>query len=380
MTSPAKSRILIVDDEEAILETMKYTFEDEYEVHTSNGGERALRIFEEDGPFAAVVTDQRMPGMTGVEFLARVYERYPNTMRIILTGFADMDAVVKAINDGHAYAYIAKPWEPAHLRQVVRRAVEHHQLEIEHTRLLSDLRTANRFVEAVMDRLDVGAIAVDAAGIVRQTNQLARRYLGLDEDPRGRSLKGVLEGECLETLGEAAMRIAADPESRTQELDITCKGCVLRLRLGVETLLDPDGAELGGVLLLREISHEPMRRCVDELLARLGGDSGGLRDEMEKTMVELRALAEPAERVESPGMSELGERTSRALTALENWLAVDDTIAREEFPDAQLLRDRMRIAAQRWPLPERLPGRVRLLAERVEGYYESGENRRERVL
>ncbi|UCE85145.1 MAG: response regulator, partial [Deltaproteobacteria bacterium] len=93
MTSPTKSRILIVDDEEAILETMTFTFEDEYEVHTAGDARVALRILETKGTFAAVITDQRMPGMSGVDFLARVFERYPMTVRIILNGFADMDAI-----------------------------------------------------------------------------------------------------------------------------------------------------------------------------------------------------------------------------------------------------------------------------------------------
>ena len=107
---PPKSRILIVDDEEAILETMRFTFEDEYEVFTSPDARQALEILDENAPIAAVITDQRMPNMTGVEFLAEVYAHHPTTTRIILTGFADMEAILKAINDGHVYAYITKPW------------------------------------------------------------------------------------------------------------------------------------------------------------------------------------------------------------------------------------------------------------------------------
>ena len=67
-----------------------------------------------------------MPGMTGVELLKRVYERFPETVRIILTGFADSEATIKAINDGHIYGYVNKPWEPDELKTIVRRAVELH--------------------------------------------------------------------------------------------------------------------------------------------------------------------------------------------------------------------------------------------------------------
>ena len=95
-------------------------------------------------------------------------------MRIILTGFADMDATIGAINDGHVYAYVTKPWEPDQLKQVVRRAVDHHQLACENERLLAELRARERLPQAVMDELDTGALAVDAAGVVRAANRPAR--------------------------------------------------------------------------------------------------------------------------------------------------------------------------------------------------------------
>ena len=168
MTDPEqRSRILVVDDEEAILETMTYTFEDDYQVLTATSASQALDLLEREGPVAVVISDQRMPEMTGVEFLAKVFEMEPTTVRIILTGFADMNAIIQAINDGHVYAYITKPWEPGDLKQVVRRAVDHHELAVENERLLSDLHDGNVILEAIMDQLDTGAIAIDASGIVR---------------------------------------------------------------------------------------------------------------------------------------------------------------------------------------------------------------------
>ena len=167
MTPPTRSRLLIVDDEDAILETMTYTFEDDYEVLTATDPRRALELLDEHAPIAAVITDQRIPGMTGVEFLTRVYEKHPTTTRIILTGFADMEAILRAINDGHVYAYISKPWEPDELKQVVRRAVDHHALQVENARLLAGLRHSNALLEAVMDRLGMGALAVDDGGLAR---------------------------------------------------------------------------------------------------------------------------------------------------------------------------------------------------------------------
>ncbi|MCP3984475.1 MAG: response regulator, partial [bacterium] len=97
MPEAARARILIVDDEEAILETMTFTFEDDYDVLTSSSAVKALELLEQEDGIAAVISDQRMPEMTGVEFLARVFERYPTIVRIILTGFADMDAIIGSI-------------------------------------------------------------------------------------------------------------------------------------------------------------------------------------------------------------------------------------------------------------------------------------------
>jgi PAS domain S-box-containing protein len=376
----ARPRILVVDDEEAILETMTFTFEDDYEVLTSASPREALGLLEREGPVAVVISDQRMPEMTGVEFLARVFALHPTTVRIILTGFADMDAIIKAINDGHVYAYITKPWEPDQLKQVVRRAVDHFALAVENERLVGDLRASNLFLEAVMDELDTGALAIDANGIVQAANRLAREYLGLPEDARGRALDQVLSPEVLERVGQAALTLESEAGCY-QEMELPV-GRGVRLRVHARTLARPDGGALGRVILAREISHEPLRRRFDELVDGLvaNGD-GALRERLAGAQRDIASLVREAGAagVGSPGRAELRDRATRTLTAIEYWLAVDDALAREAFPDAQPLLDRMRLANQRWP-QERLPERVRELARRVESYYESGENPKQPVL
>lgn len=381
MVTPARSRLLIVDDEEAILETMTYTFEDDYEVITATDPRRALELLDDHAPVAAVLTDQRMPGMTGVEFLTRVFEKHPTTTRMILTGFADMEAILRAINDGHVYAYISKPWEPDQLKQVVRRAVEHHALQVENARLLSHLQHSNALLEAVMDRLGMGAIATDETGIVQAANGPARTFLATETDPRGRSLLELLARPGMAPLQAAVATLTAG-ESPFSEVVLERAGGPVRLRVSVENLAGADGRAFGRVLLLREISHEPLRRRFEEVVADLVSESGPLRPRIEAAVREIRSLDEKvrASGVASPGMAELAERASRTTTALENWLAVDDALAEEDFPDAQLLMNRLRVAATRWPLPDELPARVRELAKRVEAYYESGENAKQRIL
>jgi CheY-like chemotaxis protein len=376
-----RARILIVDDEEAILETMAFTFEDDYDVLTAPSAPEALVVLDAHAPIAAVITDQRMPEMTGVEFLARVYERHPNTTRIILTGYADGDAMVRAINEGHVYAYVTKPWEPDALKQLVHRAVELHRLRLQNDRLLDDVKQANRFLEAAIDEIPVGALVADAAGVVRAVNRSGREYLGLRADPRGKALAEVLGTDALRELRDTAARLGEADGAPYEELELSRGDVSLRLRISVRTIRDSE-QPIGRVMLLREISHEPLRRRFEELLQDIKSASGGMRAPLEKAQQELGECAAQVKAggVESPGMAELGERISRTRTAIEYWLAVDDALVREGYPDAQLLRERMRIGLSRWPMPEDLPERVRVLAQRVESYYQTGENPGQPVL
>jgi FixJ family two-component response regulator len=384
MTKNPLPRILVVDDEEAILETMTFTFEEEYEVLTSSDARRALDLLDEHQPVAVVLTDQRMPQMSGVEFLTEVCQRHPTTVRIILTGFTDMDAIIPAINDGHVYAYITKPWEPSQLKQVMKRAVEHYELTVENERLLRDLKHANLYLESVMDQLDTGALAVDADGIIQAASRPVRDYLALPRVIRGRPLSEVLAAHGLDAVAAAALNISSDADGDLlyDEVETRNGDQVYRLRVTTRGLVAESGETIGRMLQLREISHEPMRRSFDEIVWGIVETDGDLRESLEAALEQLRGLGEQmaTSPVDSPGMSELADRLSRTLTATQNWLDVDDAMAGEDFPDAQLLRDRMRVALARWPLGNEVPGRVRELLKRVEHYYESGENLKQRVL
>jgi CheY-like chemotaxis protein len=385
MSQIPRARILIVDDEEAILETMAFTFEDDYDVLTATSAPQALELLEAQAPVATVITDQRMPEMTGVEFLARVCELHPSTTRIILTGYADGDAMVRAINEGHVYAYVTKPWEPEELKQLVHRAVELHRLRAQNETLVEDLQRANAFLGAAIDEVPIGALVVDAAGVVRAANRPGREYLGLDADPSGRALEEVLSAEALREVREVARRLGcgdADPSGAYEELEVAPAGVSLRLRVAVRTLADGAGRPLGRVVLLREISHEPLRRRFEEILNEIKSTRDGLRGRLEQVVGELAEFQNKVTQsaIASPGMSELGERISRTRTAVEHWLAVDGALAREGYPDARLLVERMRVATSRWPLPEEIPEQVRRLGERVEAYYQTGENPGQHVL
>jgi two-component system response regulator HupR/HoxA len=139
--------VLIVDDEEGILESLELTLDSEYRVYTARTGEEGLRILERED-VALVISDQVMPGMTGVEFLEKVIERNPRAVRMMLTGYADVSALVRAINEGRIYRYIQKPWEPDELRINIRRALEAYELTTENVQLAADLADANERLRA----------------------------------------------------------------------------------------------------------------------------------------------------------------------------------------------------------------------------------------
>jgi CheY-like chemotaxis protein len=382
MVSESRPRILVVDDEEAILETMTFTFQDEYEVFTSTDARRALDILDEKAPIAVVITDQRMPNMSGVEFVTEVCRRHPATVSMILTGFSDMDAIIQAVNDGHIYAYVTKPWEPDQLKQLMKQAVDRYQLGALNERLLEDLKNSNIYLEAVMDHLDTGAIAVDSSGHVQAVNRPVREYLGLQGEFRGRLIDDILEGHGLKAVGTAAERIAADDDVSYEDVELSMGGQIHRFRIAAQVFKNDSGDEFGKVMLVREISHEPLRSRFDDLVGRLIEIDGELQAELERAREQLKGLRGEVRgsRIDSPGMEQLAERVSRTLTAIENWIDVDDALGSEDYPDAQLLLDRMRVATTRWPLVDRIPAGVRELGSAVYLYYESGENPKQLIL
>ena len=139
-------KILIVDDEPANLRTLARLFRNEYEVFTAGSGDEALALLGQHD-VALLITDQRMPGMTGIELLKKTVPLRPRMVRIILTGYTDVDALVEAINCGQVYRYVAKPWNNEELRITVKRALEHfesykqrNELESTNARLVSRIR------------------------------------------------------------------------------------------------------------------------------------------------------------------------------------------------------------------------------------------------
>lgn len=135
-----------MDDEPEVLRSLYDLFRLDYRVLTAKRGPEALEILGTED-VSVIMSDQRMPEMTGVEFLSRARVIRPEATRLLITGYADLKAVIDAINEGHVFRYIAKPWDPEELGTVIRQAIEHRNLIVEKQRLIEELSAANTRLE-----------------------------------------------------------------------------------------------------------------------------------------------------------------------------------------------------------------------------------------
>jgi DNA-binding NtrC family response regulator len=139
MNATNKHPILLVDDEPEILFSLRGLLRREFDLHTAQSGAEALEILRRQS-IHVIMTDQRMPEMTGVELLRRARGESPEALRIVFTGYADIRAVIDAINHGQIYRYLTKPWDPDELVAVLHEACAQYELIAERRRLLVDLR------------------------------------------------------------------------------------------------------------------------------------------------------------------------------------------------------------------------------------------------
>jgi two-component system NtrC family sensor kinase len=141
-------KVLCVDDEENVLKSLRRVFMDEnYEILTATSAEEGLATLEAEAPVPVIISDYRMPGMNGVDFLHKVYEQWPDTIRIVLSGYADTAAVVAAINEGQIYQFIPKPWDEDKLKETIDKALKIYFLHKENKELAQQLQETNKRLE-----------------------------------------------------------------------------------------------------------------------------------------------------------------------------------------------------------------------------------------
>lgn len=151
--------VLLVDDEENILSSLRRVLRGEaYSVQIANGGEQALEILRSQ-PIDLVISDARMPGLDGATLLAEVQKHWPETMRILLTGYADISTTIRAINQGQIYRYISKPWDDDELRLTMRQALAYQHSERERVRLEALSLEQNQRLQELNETLEQRVMA-----------------------------------------------------------------------------------------------------------------------------------------------------------------------------------------------------------------------------
>ncbi len=248
------STVLCVDDEANVLSSLSRLLRKEnYTLLTAQGGEAGLKLLETQ-PAQLVVSDHRMPNMTGVEFLQKVKERFPESVRVILSGYADTGMILEAINKGEVYRFLSKPWNDEDMKVALRQCLEHYHLTRKSRELMEQVRLHNeelermveertvslRLSQEILAQLPLPVIGIDPEGTVALVNEAARAcfqgngLLGLSAKqlfPTSvwADLEKCLKGDvpaCLHAeVGSTAFRITLRPLK--QKAEVTGWVCLL---------------------------------------------------------------------------------------------------------------------------------------------------------
>jgi two-component system probable response regulator PhcQ len=159
--------ILVVDDEDMIRRALVRTLKSEgHRLFTAASAEQALTLLESE-PVTLVISDHRMGSMSGLELLRKISERWPDTLRVVLTGHADLQMALEAINQGGLFGFLTKPWEDSALRQMVRLGVERHALARENAQLRDTVRAQDRVLRKLeQEHPGIASVQRDSSGAV----------------------------------------------------------------------------------------------------------------------------------------------------------------------------------------------------------------------
>lgn len=193
--------LLLVDDEENVIRSLRRLFRQEpFTVLTANSGAEGLEILEKQ-TVSVILSDQRMPGMIGSEFLKVVKERYPHTIRIVMSGYTELESITSAINDGAVFKFLLKPWEDEKLLAHIRDAFSYHDLKSNNELLAEELQKANSKLEdrvreereknalntrslilsqELLDRIPIAVFGISSEGLIVMANQYARQLVKQD--------------------------------------------------------------------------------------------------------------------------------------------------------------------------------------------------------
>lgn len=232
MERKKKPKMLVVDDEPDNLDLLYRTFRRDFHVYKADSGISALDVLSQEGEVAVIISDQRMPEMKGTEFLSKTVPDFPDTVRIILTGFTDVEDLVDAINSGQVYKYITKPWDPNELKGVVDRAAETYDILKQRTEQLH-----RAYEQAQL--LDTIATIAQSSGSFADGLQALADAFGRSFSADGCTVQQ-LEGDTLTATGifGVSLDLGTDPiAQKTRSEGITA------VWVNSPTTPPPDGAE-----------------------------------------------------------------------------------------------------------------------------------------
>ncbi len=294
---PDRSTVLLVDDEPDILVALEDLLEDEYRVLSATSPFRALELLAEHAEVAVIVSDQRMPGMTGDAFLARA-RSVTGAEALLLTGYADLSAVVAALNDGRISGYAHKPWEPVALLSMIRQAAER-------ARLGAALRDERMLLSGLMDSIDDGLSFKDREARFIRLNRVAASRLGHPVDAcLGRTERALSEGLATEEERRAVEdedRRALAPDGRPSRvlsrIERDGRTCWMERLRG--PLRDPHGVVQALATFERDVTvaklMEDRLRQADRMQA-LGTMAGGVAHDFNNLLTAVLGSLELAQR------------------------------------------------------------------------------------
>lgn len=189
--SAPKPKLLVIDDEPDNLDLLFRTFYREYQVLRANSGLEALELLDHEGEVAVIISDQRMPIMSGTEFLSQMVVKYPDTMRIILTGYTDVEDLVEAINTCKVFKYVTKPWNEEELRNVVSQAIDTHNVLRNRTAELRRTLRQQSLINAI-------AASVDSDAPYRESIAAIAEFIARHFEVSGSILRLFENGQLLE--------------------------------------------------------------------------------------------------------------------------------------------------------------------------------------
>ena len=264
---PEQEKVLFVDDEPNVLRSLnRLLIDEEYTLYTAESGREGLEILEREPDIQVVVSDYRMPEMNGVDFLKQVYARWPKTVRIVLSGYADTGSIVAAINEGKIYRFIPKPWNDDELKVHLAKAFEVYFLQKKNEFLADELQKSNDELKIInenledlvrerteevlfqnkvlerahyiLDSLPVGVVGIDKDGMIVQSNLYANKILSTNgASLSGKTFKKVLPTALIEFVEQMP---EPPPSNGSIELEggaYLIKGAVLKSEEGQQGII-----------------------------------------------------------------------------------------------------------------------------------------------